>query len=103
MLWTILAWLGFFAMLWLGWNGIAFIRAGLNRAGNIAMIVGVWRLIAAIGAFLVWRMGLGGTFTTLGIIGLALVFFDPVFWVLGNVANRLKAEGVRVADILRFK
>ena len=103
MLWTLLAWISFGFMIWYTWSGIAIIAAAPRANLSMLWMVGVWQLVCAIGAFLVWRSALADTLTFGAIIGLILAASNPLLWKLGFIGKRLHSHGVRLGTILMFR
>lgn len=103
MLWTILAWVAFAAMVWYGWSAFALLRAASKQRLNMLWIVGFWQLVSAIGALLLFRSVLGDTLTFGGILGLIIAGSNPVLWTLGGVRNRLLGHGVRVNEVMMLR
>ncbi len=103
MLWTLLAWAAFIAMLWYGWSAIALIRAALNNGFQMLWIVALWQAASAVAALVIWRAALVEVLSVGAIIGLLIAASNPFLWALGNVANRLRSHGLRMGRMLRFQ
>ena len=102
-MWSILAWAAFAAMLWFGWSAFALLRIAGKSKMNMVWLIGFWQLAAALGAFLVWRNGLGASLSFGGIVGLIIAGSNPLLWALGNVRNRLMSQGIRMNEVLALR
>ena len=102
-MWTLLAWVAFGSLVWFGWSAFALLRAATKNRLNLLWLVGGWQAAAALGALLLWNSALGGGLSFWGIVGLALVAINALFWMLGNVRNRLIQHGVRMGSLLTLK